>query len=75
MAKKLKDEKFLISNTKGYNEFYMISGGNELQTDDDDFEFEGKVTAQRLKSAFMKFNKQKQVNRVLVSRFIKGIAA
>lgn len=75
LAKKLKDEKFLVSNTKGYNEFYMISGGNELQTDDDDFEFEGKVTAQRLKSAFMKFNKQKQVNRVLVSRFIKGIAA
>ena len=75
LVKKLREDKFLVSNTKGYNEFYMISGGNDLQTDDEDFEFEGKVTAHRLKSAFMKFNKQKQVNRVLVSRFIQGIAA
>jgi hypothetical protein len=75
LVKKLREDKVLVSNTKGYNEFYMISGGNDLQTDDEDFEFEGKVTAHRLKSAFMKFNKQKQVNRVLVSRFIQGIAA
>ena len=75
LAKTLKEEKFLVSHAKGYNEFYLISGGTELQAEDDEFEFEGKVTSHRLKNAFMKFNKQKQVNRVLVSRFIQGIAA
>ena len=75
LVKVLKQTKFLVSRTKGYNEFYLISGGSDLQTDDDEFEFEGKVTSSKLKNAFMKFNKQKQVNRVLVSRFIQGIAA
>lgn len=75
LVKVLKQTKFLVSKTKGYNEFYLISGGSDLQTDDEEFEFEGKVTSNKLKNAFMKFNKQKQVNRVLVSRFIQGIAA
>jgi hypothetical protein len=52
----------------------MIMGGQELATEEEEFEFEGKVTARTLKTAFAKFNKQKQINRVLVSRFIQGIA-
>jgi hypothetical protein len=52
----------------------MILGGQELATEEEEFEIEGKVTARSLKTAFAKFNKQKQINRVLVSRFIQGIA-
>jgi hypothetical protein len=42
---------------------------------DGEIEVDGKLTASKLKNAFMKFNKGKQINRVLVSKFIQGIAA
>jgi flagellar hook-basal body complex protein FliE len=35
----------------------------------------GEVTQSKLKNAFMKMNKKKQVSRVFVNQFIKGIAA
>jgi hypothetical protein len=74
LVRTMKTEKYIVSHNKGYNEFYMIMGGQELATEEEEFEFEGKVTARTLKTAFAKFNKQKQINRVLVSRFIQGIA-
>jgi hypothetical protein len=74
LIKKFKDEKFLISNTKGYNSFYLIAGGSELQTEEEELEINGTVTSHKLKTAFMKMAKKKQVNRVLVSKFIQGMA-
>jgi hypothetical protein len=75
VAKQLKTEKFLVSNTPGFNSFFLVSGGDDLKTESDEIEIEGKVTANKLKTAFMKMNKKKQINRVLVSKFIQGIAA
>jgi hypothetical protein len=74
LIKKFRDEKFLISNTKGYNSFYLIAGGSELQTEEEEIEINGTVTSHKLKTAFMKMAKKKQVNRVLVSKFIQGMA-
>ena len=74
LIKKFKDEKFLISNTKGYNSFYLIAGGSDLETEEEQIEIDGKVTSGKLKNAFMKMAKKKQVNRVLVSKFIQGMA-
>jgi len=74
LIKKFKEEKFLISNTKGYNSFYLISGGSNLQTEEEEMEIDGKVTSGKLKNAFMKMTKKKQVNRVLVSKFIQQMA-
>jgi hypothetical protein len=73
--KKYREDKFLISKNEGYNSFYLISGGSDLQTEEEGIEIDGKVTSSKLKSAFMKMAKKKQVNRVLVSKFIQGIAA
>jgi hypothetical protein len=76
LVKQFKKEKFLITKPKGYSQFYLVAGGSELKTENDEIEdIEGKVTASKLKNAFMKFNKKKAVNRVLVSQFIQGIAA
>jgi len=76
MQKQFKDEKFLASKVPGYENFFFISGGEELTTDDEDgIEVEGKFSARKLASAFAKYNKKRAVNRVLVSRFIQGIAA
>ena len=75
LATKLKTEKFLTSNLKGYNSFYLVAGGDDLKTESDEIEIEGKFTANKLKTAFMKMNKKKAISRVLVSKFIQGIAA
>jgi hypothetical protein len=53
----------------------LIAGGNELSTEDEEIEIEGKMTTKKLVTAFAKYNKKKAVNRVLVSKFIQGIAA
>jgi cobalamin biosynthesis protein CobT len=75
LTKQLRTEKFLESENIGYDKFYLTPGGNDLKINDEEFEVNGKVTANKLKTAFMKFNKVRQVNRVMVSKFIQGIAA
>jgi hypothetical protein len=75
LTKQFKAEKFLASKLPGYENFFLIQGGAELTTDDEDFEVEGSFTTKKLASAFTKYNKKRAVNRVLVSRFIQGIAA
>ena len=75
LVKKLQSEKFLQSYNKGYDSFFIMPGGNELQIEDDELVVTGVVTASKLKTAFMKMNKKKAVSRVMVSRFIDGIAA
>jgi len=74
VMKDFRSEKFIVSKRKGYTTFFMIAGGSNLVVDNEEIEIEGRVTANKLKNAFMKFNRGKQVNRVLVSKFIQGIA-
>jgi len=73
-TKAFRSEKFMISNNPGYNQFYLVAGGDELKIHDGGIEVEGKITTSKLKNAFMKMNKKKQINRVLVSKFITGMA-
>ncbi|MFZ9848070.1 MAG: hypothetical protein ACO3EE_07970 [Flavobacteriales bacterium] len=75
LMKKFRSDKFLVSNNPGYNSFYLVMGGDELKTTNEELEIEGKVTSGKLKNAFMKLNKRKALNRILVSKFIQGIAA
>jgi hypothetical protein len=75
LHKKFKSEKFIVSYPTGYNSFFFVLGGDSLKTEEDEIEIDGKITSNKLKTAFMKFNKKKALNRVLVSKFIQGIAA
>jgi hypothetical protein len=75
IAAKMKSEKFIQSYNKGYESFFIMPGGSDLQIEDEELVVTGTVTANKLKTAFMKMNKKKAVNRVMVSRFIDGIAA
>jgi hypothetical protein len=74
-AKNFRKDKYLESKKDGYASFFIISGGNDLEVGDDTFDAPDKVTATTLSKAFGKFTKNRQVNRVLVSRFIGMIAA
>jgi hypothetical protein len=70
----LKEKKFLESNNPGYNSMYLIPGENDLSISSDNLDIDGNVTPAKLRNAFMKMNKKKQVSRVLVNRFIGQIA-
>jgi hypothetical protein len=72
---KLKSDKFVISHNKGYESMFIMPGGKDLQIEEDELVVTGNVTSNKLKTAFMKMNKNKQVSRIMVSRFIEGIAA
>jgi hypothetical protein len=72
--KVVRKEKFLESKNPGYESFFILPGGSDLSIDDEDFEAPAKVTTSTLTKAFSKFTKNRQVNRVLVSRFIGMIA-
>ena len=74
LAKKLKQEKFLESNNRGYNKFFMIPGGSDIRIESDELEIEGNVSQSKIRNAFIRMNKKKQVSRVLVNRFIGEIA-
>ena len=74
MCKKLKNDKFIQSYNPGYEAFFIMPGGSDLNIKDEEMEITGAVTSNKLKTAFLKMNKKRQVNRIMVSRFIDGIA-
>jgi hypothetical protein len=71
--KELRSEKYLQSNIVGYDDFYMLS--NDIIIDDEELEIAETASQKTIVKAFIKFNKKRQVNRVLVNKFIQGIAA
>ena len=73
-VKQIKKQKFLECDTPGYDNFFLIPGGNSLRVEEETLEVTGKVTSGKLANAFLKMNKSRQINRVLVSKFIGGIA-
>jgi hypothetical protein len=74
LVKKLKEDKFLESFNEGYDTFFILPGGNSLSIEDEELAVSGNITVNKLKTAFSKLGKLKSNNRVLVSKFIKGIS-
>ena len=73
-VRQMRKEKFLVSQLDGYESFFLIPDGSNLEINDDEIVVTGKVNSTNLAKAFMKFNKTRQVNRVLITKFIQGIA-
>ena len=71
---KLKKDKYIESYNTGYDSFYMVQE-NDIKIEDDEFDVDENASQRKLVTAFMKFNKKRQVNRVLVNKFIQRIAA
>ena len=69
----LRNDKFVESKNAGYESFFIIPGDDGMSTDNEEFEANGTSTT-ALTKAFGKFTKSRQVNRVLVNRFIGMIA-
>jgi hypothetical protein len=75
LSRKFNEDKFMEMKPIGFNSFYIVAGGQELVTEEDELIVEANATTSKLKTAFMKFNKKKSTNRILVTKFISGIAS
>lgn len=72
-----KNEKVYGFKNVGYDEYYMIPGGADLDAEDeslDDLLGEAKATQSKLKNAFLKMNQGRLTNRVLLRKFIEQVA-
>lgn len=74
LVNKCKEERYMSTNALGYDGFYIVLNDDPFNNESEDIDVIGKVTSSKLKSAFMKLSKKRQINRVLVSQFIQGIA-
>lgn len=75
---KWKETKVDVITDWGFDEYYIIPGGNELNVDDDDLDDiigQGvNVTARKLRGAFLKMNQNRLTNRVLLRKFIEKVS-
>ena len=61
-------------NVLGYNEYYLVKGGNNLSSDEDEFTVKEDATNANIRNAFKKFAKSKKQNKVLLTKFGKAVA-
>jgi len=71
-------QKFIESNNRGFDQFYILNDSNKLTTDDEEFEFEvnnkKSINTRSLASQFTKMNRTRSVNRILATKFVEKIA-
>ena len=71
---KFRKEKSLVISSAGYDEYYLLRS-EALDTEDDvEFEVKENATTRGLVSAFSKYTKNRQTNRVILNRFIGMIS-
>ena len=61
-------------NVLGYSEYYLVKGGNNLATDEDEFEVKEDASNANIRNAFKKFAKSKKQNKILMTKFGKAVA-
>jgi hypothetical protein len=72
--KTAKRQKFFMINGAGYDDYYIIPGGKDLDAKDEEMQVDENASKNQLKHAFMMMQKSKGINRVLLSRFVEKIA-
>lgn len=63
-----------VDNVLGYNEYYLVKGGKNLETQEDDFSVKEDASNANIRTAFKKFAKSKKQNKVLMTKFGKAVA-
>lgn len=61
-------------NVLGYSEYYLVKGGNNLSTEEDEFEVSHDASNANIRNAFKKFAKSKKQNKILMTKFGKAVA-
>lgn len=68
-----KQKFFHTTNSYGFDDRFIVPGGNDLQIDEDVLDTDA-TNARDLTKAFKKFQNKKQTNRVLLSKMIQAVA-
>lgn len=74
---KWKENKVSVINNWGFDEYYIIPGGNSLHVKDDNLDEligEAKISSRKLRGAFLKMNQNRLTNRVLLKKFIERVS-
>jgi hypothetical protein len=69
-----KDNGFFGVNTAGYDEYYILNP-KSMDVSSGNLNVNSDMSKRKIASAFIKFSEKKSVSRVLLSRFVKRIAA
>ena len=75
--KEFRSEKFYAISNYGYDQYFLIPGGKELNVEDEDLDDllgDKEVSTRKLRGAFLKMNQNRLTNRVLLSKVIEEIA-
>jgi hypothetical protein len=72
--KKFKKDRIYVIDNLGFNEYYLIPGGAEMDIDDDEIEVEDGADKKKIFKAFAEMQSNKTTSRILLNRFIKMIA-
>ena len=74
-AKEYRKNKCVVKkDALGYTEFYLVKGGNNLSTDDDEFGVSSDQTKNQMATAFKKYSKSKKQNKILMTTFGRIVA-
>lgn len=71
--KEWKQKYFHTKNSFGFNDRFLIPGGEDLNIEEDVLEAEDN-SPKKLRQAFKKFQNKKQTNRVLLNKMIQAVA-
>lgn len=71
---KFKREKYIIGHHNGYDDYYILLGGKQMAEGTEDLNVDPEMTARQMTKQFMKHNKSKLKNRVVMSKFVDMIA-
>lgn len=75
--KTFRSEKYHSILNYGYDQYFLIPGGDALKIEDDDLDDilgDKEVSTRKLKGAFLKLNQNRLTNRVLLSKVIDELA-
>lgn len=70
----LKKEKYVSITSQGYNKFFVMAGGKNLETANGSFQIESTASKNRIATAFKRANNNKIISRSLLNEFIKEVA-
>lgn len=73
-VKKFRQDRIYIIESLGFNEYYLIPGGDDLDIDDDEIDVENGADKKKLFKAFAEMQNNKATSRILLNRFVKMIA-
>ena len=73
--KEINKNKVLVNSKKeGYDEHYLMPGGEKLDIESGDLDVEVGASKANLKRAFVKASKGKVTSRILLNKFIQKVA-